>query len=123
MNSEAPYSQLVIKKAKIQLSLESKIYAGLFLLIVSFLAGVLITSFFLAEKSLVVVTKDSTIHKLQGTSSMKRLPLLIDRVVRDSSAYVYVKHASIRSELGIPWGEKIGLGSSKKGGTQTSGKD
>jgi hypothetical protein len=40
---------------------------------------------------------------------MKRLPLLIDRVVWDSSAYVYVKHASIRSELGIPWGVKIGL--------------
>lgn len=33
----------------------------------------------------------------------------MDRVVRDSSAYVYVKPTSIRSELGIPWGKKIGL--------------
>ncbi len=120
MNSEAPYSQLVIKKPKIQLSLESKIYAGLFLLVVSFLVGVLLTSFFLSEKPLVVTARDSSLTKLQGTSAMKRLPLLIDRVVRDSSAYVYVKHASIRSELGIPWGRKIGL---EEENTQTLGKE
>lgn len=109
MNSEVPHTQLVIKRPKFQLSLEAKLYAGLFLLIFSFTVGVLFTSFFLAEKSLVVVTRKSAPSQLKGTSSMKRLPLLIDRVVRDSSAYVYVKHASIRSELGIPWGKKIGL--------------
>ncbi|MCK5897070.1 MAG: hypothetical protein KAG20_09700 [Cocleimonas sp.] len=109
MNSEVPHTQLVIKRPNIQLSLEAKIYAGLFLLILSFIVGVLLTSFFLPEKPLVTVTQKSTPYKLNGTSSMKRLPLLIDRVVRDSSAYVYVKHASIRSELGIPWGKKIGL--------------
>ena len=109
MNSESPYLQLVIKKPKIQLSWKSKIYAGLFLLIVSFLIGTLLTSFFLSKRSLVLTTEPSFFARSQGTSTMQRLPLPIDRVVRDSSAYVYVKHASIRSELGIPWGRKIGL--------------
>ncbi|MCK5814157.1 MAG: hypothetical protein KAH03_07850 [Cocleimonas sp.] len=103
------HTQLVIERPKIQLSLESKVYAGLFLLILSFIVGVLLVSFLVPEKPLPVASQNSTLHKLNGTSSMKRLPLLIDRVVRDSSAYVYVKHASIRSELGIPWGKKIGL--------------
>ena len=109
MNSEVTHSQLVINKPKIQLPLEAKIYAGLFLLIVSFVIGILFVSSFLTSHSSIDISKKSGIDKSQGNSSMKRLPLLIDRVVRDSSAYVYVKHASIRSELGIPWGEKIGL--------------
>ncbi len=109
MNSEVSHSQLVINKPKIQLPLEAKIYASLFLLILSFVIGTLFVSLFLTSHSSIDIPKKSGINKSQGTSSMKRLPLLIDRVIRDSSAYVYVKHASIRSELGIPWGKKIGL--------------
>ena len=120
MNREVSHSPLVIKKPKIQLPLEAKIYAGLFLLILSFIVGALLVSFYLADPSLIETKKNGTTNKLQGTSSMKRLPLLIDRVVRDSSAYVYVKHASIRSELGIPWGKKIGL---EVEDTQTLGKE
>ncbi len=109
MNNEVSHFQLVINKPKIQLPLEAKIYAGLFLLILSFVTGTLFVSFFLTSHSSADISKKSDINKSQGTSSMKRLPLLIDRVVLDSSAYVYVKHTSIRSELGIPWSKKIGL--------------
>ena len=105
MNNEVSHSQLVINKPKIQLPLEAKIYAGLFLLILSFVIG----TFFLTSHSSIDSSKKSGINKSQGTSSIKRLPLVIDRAVLDSSAYVYVKHTSIRSELGIPWGKKIGL--------------
>jgi hypothetical protein len=109
MKSKAPHSKLVIERPSIQLSSESKIYGGGFLLILSFIIGLLLTSFFSTNKRHSAITKNNHHTKSQGTSSMKRLPLLIDRVVWDSSAYVYVKHASIRSELGIPWGVKIGL--------------
>ena len=109
MKNEVPYSKLVIEKPKIELSLESKLYAGLFLLVLSFIIGVLLASFFFLEKPITLAGRNNASNKLEGTSSMKRLPLLIDRVVWDSFAYVYVKHASIRSELGIPWGVKIGL--------------
>ena len=109
MNNEVSHSQLVINKPKIQLPLEAKIYAGLFLLILSFVIGTLFVSFFLTSHSSIDSSKKSGINKSQGTSSIKRLPLVIDRAVLDSSDYVYVKHTSIRSELGIPWGKKIGL--------------
>jgi hypothetical protein len=109
MNSKAPHSKLVIERPSIQLSLESKIYGGGGLLVLSFIVGTLLVSFFPMNKPYSTIAKNSDHHQLQGTSSMKRLPLLIDRVVRDSSAYVYVKHTSIRSELGIPWGESISL--------------
>lgn len=109
MNSTVRNPSLVIKHPKIRLSLQSKIYAGLFLLVLSCTIAALLFSFLIEKQTPNVINKREIYHKLQGTSAMKRLPLLIDRVVRDSSAYVYVKHASIRSELGIPWGKKIGL--------------
>lgn len=109
MNSVASHPKLVIEQSKIQLSLGSKIYAGLFILVLSFIVGVLLVSFFSPQKPLIVSGRNSPQNKFQGSSTTTRLPLLIDRVVRDSSAYVYVKPTSIRSELGIPWGKKIGL--------------
>jgi hypothetical protein len=99
----------VIEQSKIQLTLESKIYAGLFLLVLSFVIGVLLVSFFSPLKPIIVSGRNNPQNKLQVSPTITRLPILIDRVVRDSSAYVYVKPTSIRYELGIPWGRKIGL--------------
>jgi len=109
MNNTVKNPSLVVKRSKIHLSLQSKIYAGLFLLVLNCIIATLLFSFLAEKQTRNIIPKREVLHKLQGTSAMKRLPLLIDRVVRDSSAYVYVKHASIRSELGIPWGKKIGL--------------
>ena len=109
MNSVASHSQLVIERSKIQLTLKSKVYAGLFILALSFIVGMLLVSFFSAQKSLTINERNNPKNKLQGNSTITRLPILMDRVVRDVSAYVYVKPTSIRSELGIPWGKKIGL--------------
>jgi hypothetical protein len=109
MNNTVGSLPLVVKRPKIHLSLPSKIYAALFLLVLSCIIASLLFLFLIEKKTPSIINKREIPYKLQGTSPMKRLPLLIDRVVRDSSAYVYVKHASIRSELGIPWGKKIGL--------------
>jgi hypothetical protein len=109
MNSVASHPKLVIKQqSKMQLSLESKIYAGLFLLVLSFIVGVLLVSFFSPLKP-IISGKNNPQNKLQVSPAITRLPVLIDRAVRDTSAYVYVKPTSIRYELGIPWGRKIGL--------------
>jgi hypothetical protein len=109
MNSTVHRPKLVVKRPKIYLSLQSKIYAILFLFILSCTIAALLFSLSPEKQPPSIINKINGQHKSQGTSPMKRLPLLMDRVVRDSSAYVYVKHASIRSELGIPWGKKIGL--------------
>lgn len=109
MNSTVESLPLVVKRPKIHLSVRSKIYAALFLLVLSCIVAALLFLFLIENKTPSIINKGEIQYKLQGTSRMKRLPLLIDRVIRDSSAYVYVKHASIRSELGIPWGKKIGL--------------
>jgi hypothetical protein len=109
MNSVASHPQLVIEHSKIQLTLKSKVYAGFFILVLSFIVVVLLVSFFSAQKPPTISGRDNPQNKLQGDSTITRLPILMDRVVRDSSAYVYVKPTSIRSELGIPWGKKIGL--------------
>ena len=108
MNSVASQSKLVIEQSKKQLTLESKVYAGLFILVLSFIISVLLVSFFLKQKPSIISGRNSAQNKLQ-VSRITRLPILMDRVVRDSSAYVYVKPTSIRSELGIPWGKKIGV--------------
>ena len=108
MNSVASQSKLVIEQSKKQLSLESKIYAGLFILVLSFIISVLLFSFLLKQKPSIVGGRNSPQNKLQ-VSKITRLPILMERVVRDSSAYVYVKPTSIRSELRIPWGKRIGL--------------
>ena len=106
MNSVAPHPLLVVEKSKIQMTLKSKVYAGLFILVLSFIAGVLLVSFFSVQKLPTTSGRNNPQNKLQGNSTITRLPILMDRVVRDSSAYVYVKPTSIRSELGIPWGKK-----------------
>ena len=109
MNSIVSHSPLVIEKSKLQLTLKSKVYAGLFILVLSFIVGVLLVSFFSVQKLSTISRKNNLQNKSQGNSTITHLPILMDRVVRDSSAYVYVKPTSIRSELGIPWGRKIGL--------------
>jgi hypothetical protein len=108
MNSVASQSKLVIEQSKKQLTLESKIYAGLFILVLSFIVSVLLVSFFLKQKPSIISGRNNPQNKVE-VSRITRLPILMDRVVRDSSAYVYVKPTSIRSELGIPWGKKIGV--------------
>ena len=109
MNSVASHPPLVIAKSKIQLTLKSKVYAGLFILVLSFIVGVLLVSFFSVQKPPTISGRNNPQNKFQGTSTITRLPILMDRVIRDTSAYVYVKPTSIRSELSIPWGRKIGL--------------
>lgn len=104
MSREALHSQLVIKQKMIHLPLAAKIYGGLFLLVFGFFVGWLFVSVFISGQQ-----PENLAASTERNSPMKRLPILMDRVVRDSSAYVYVKHASIRSELGIPWGKPIGL--------------
>ncbi len=104
MSREALHSQLVIKQKNIQLPLAAKIYGSLFLLVCGFLLGWLLVAVFISDDKPVGI-----VEGYQESSPMRRLPLLIGRVVNDSSAYVYVKHASIRSELGIPWGKPIGI--------------
>lgn len=100
MTKDVSHSWLVIKQPKTRLSLPSKIYAGLFILVLTGLIGILAIP--------QVTIAFQPLHLSKQTLPMTRLPLLIDRVVWDSSAYVYVKHASIRAELGIPWGRTIG---------------
>ena len=109
MSREALHSQLVIKQKNIQLSLVAKIYGSLSLLVFGFFCGWFLVAIFISDGVSVNLVKS-----YQDISPLKRLPLLIDRVVSDSSAYVYVKHASIRSELGIPWGKPIGLDKKSK---------
>jgi len=108
MSREALHSQLVIKQKNPQLPLAAKIYGSLFLLVFGFLLGWFLVAIFISDDESV------NLEGYRDTSSIVRLPLLIDRVVHDSSAYVYVKHASIRSELGIPWGKPIGLENKSK---------
>ena len=98
MSREALHSQLVIKKHKLDLSQSSKIFSGLSLLVVGFMLGILLASHFSIGKKRVLK---------QGYIPMTRLPVAMDRVVLDASAYVYVKHASLRVELNIPWDEWI----------------
>ncbi len=107
MNKKSPHLQLVRKENKVQLPIVAKIYGGSFLLVLGFLLGWLFVSLAMSDKKIIsFVGEDS--------SPVTRLPILMDRVVKDSSAYVYVKHASIRSELGIPWGQPIGLKKKEK---------
>ncbi|MCK5918645.1 MAG: hypothetical protein KAG34_09475, partial [Cocleimonas sp.] len=108
MNRVAPHPPLVIAQSKTQLTLASKVYAGLFILLLSFIVGVLLVSFLSPPRPLIVSGRNSPQNKVQRTPTIMRLPILMDRVIRDSSAYVYVKPTSIRFELGIPWGKKIG---------------
>ena len=97
MSREALYPQLVIKQKNAESSLPVKIVGSLFLLLIGFMLGILLVSHFSIGEPL--LKRDYT--------PIKRLPKMMDRAVLDTSAYVYVKHASIRSELNIPWDEWI----------------